>query len=90
MTLWMDCTTGAKPVLGPDCMEPYVKIYGIIQFGLKMGLAHMDCAGNPLQPVSQEVPKHSILCCLLHLQAFDISAPSSGRPFTPLFPGCSV
>ena len=39
---------GAKPVLGPNCMIPYIKkvfIYGIIQFGPKAGLAPV-ASGN--------------------------------------------
>ena len=36
-------TTGATPTLGPNCMVPYINIfihvYGIIQFGPKVGLA---------------------------------------------------
>lgn len=36
--------TGAKPILGPNCMIPYIKIffiYGIIQIRLKTGFTHV-------------------------------------------------
>ena len=29
--------TGSKPVLGPNCVMLYMKIYGVIQFRLKTG-----------------------------------------------------
>ena len=43
--------TGAKPVLGPSCMIPYIKIfiYGIIQFGPKTGLASVGVLHYSMQ-----------------------------------------
>ena len=59
-------STGAKPALGPNCMIPYIKIYSIIEFGPKAGLAPVMYSGtfvssNVNMPVNY-VDMSTLLC----------------------------
>ena len=60
--------TGAKPILGLNCMITYIKtffIYGIIQIGLKTGLAHVFIlvySVNIIQEASSKI-NFFMICC---------------------------